>query len=936
MKTHHRNKSLSPPKIDARDFSTLVSEIKQLIPFYTPEWQVSQDRNSGSALLNIFARMVAGTIEQLNQVPEKNFIAFLNLLGVKLLPAQPARVPVSFSLSEGTKENILVLARTKVSAERNTIKNESIVFETERSTTKNEPIVFETEKSISVTPGKLVTAYSVNPKIDSIFPAPPGFLTGESTPVVTQLIEDGKLNDTRLFLEDASETEAGDILKIGNDLYYEYLEIDEVKDRQIKLQDRLTANYLVDNTVVEKVVNFELFTGKNQQEHSLYLGHSTLFNLTGNARLTLEIQPEDSLTQLADTNLVSWQYWGEDRATKTLRWYPFDNVAIASNRLILEKNGDRQTKPTKINNIDSFWIRCTSVARSLDTNLQLISDLTDIQIDNIEVTVDPSPEVETTASSLDYCLIYNNLQYENKTGMSFQPFQSLEDEYQTIYLGFDAPLSKGLISLFFSLARESDRQKNRPRLNWSYYRKQKAKREWTKLNLRDETNSLAQSGTVELIGSSDFARVSLFNQSLYWIRIVYPEKQSSSLPNPIFRGIYLNTTWASQIETIERETVGSSNGKADQTFTLYRYPVLSEEVWVNEFAALTVKDREQLLARSQQLKTKEIKNKLGNVTEFWVKWQPVADLLDSTTSDCTASRLRSKSRQAGSRSEGLGHRHYEIDRFLGKITFGDGKNAMIPPTGFNNIQVTYRVGGGKQGNVPRGQINRLNTSIAYIDRITNPEPAKGGIDSELIERALKRGTQFLKHRHRAVTTSDFERLSQQADRSVAKVKCLPNINNQGQPELGWVSIVIVPNSKETKPYPSLQLKQRVKTYLQQRTTNLVTVPKRLDVRSPVYVEIAIKTQIIAIAFDLVPEVELMAKQRLDAFLHPLTGGDRGRGWAFGRSPCKSDFYALLESIPGVDRVDSLSLVSANNRAITVPDYALVSTGEHQIKVTSTW
>ena len=88
----------------------------------------------------------------------------------------------------------------------------------------------------------------------------------------------------------------------------------------------------------------------------------------------------------------------------------------------------------------------------------------------------------------------------------------------------------------------------------------------------------------------------------------------------------------------------------------------------------------------------------------------------------------------------------------------------------------------------------------------------------------------------------------------------------------------------------------------------------------------------AIALEAVPEVELIAKQRLDAFLHPLTGGYKNRGWEFGRSPCLSDFYTLLGSIPNVDRVEFLSMVSSDGKEIQVPPHALVSSGKHQIDV----
>jgi hypothetical protein len=69
----------SPPKIDTRNFEQLLQDIRNIVPFYTPELQVPEDKDSGSALLKIFAHMIAGTLERLNQVPEKNFIAFLNI-----------------------------------------------------------------------------------------------------------------------------------------------------------------------------------------------------------------------------------------------------------------------------------------------------------------------------------------------------------------------------------------------------------------------------------------------------------------------------------------------------------------------------------------------------------------------------------------------------------------------------------------------------------------------------------------------------------------------------------------------------------------------------------------------------------------------------------------------------------------------------------------
>jgi hypothetical protein len=49
---------------------------------------------------------------------------------------------------------------------------------------------------------------------------------------------------------------------------------------------------------------------------------------------------------------------------------------------------------------------------------------------------------------------------------------------------------------------------------------------------------------------------------------------------------------------------------------------------------------------------------------------------------------------------------------------------------------------------------------------------------------------------------------------------------------------------------------------------------------------------------------------LERFLHPLSGGPQGEGWAFGRKPHRSDLFALVEAVEGVDHVESLAVAHA--------------------------
>jgi predicted phage baseplate assembly protein len=277
-------------------------------------------------------------------------------------------------------------------------------------------------------------------------------------------------------------------------------------------------------------------------------------------------------------------------------------------------------------------------------------------------------------------------------------------------------------------------------------------------------------------------------------------------------------------------------------------------------------------------------------------------------------------------------------------------HGMVPPTGRDNLQVTYQAGGGARGNVAAGLITALRTTIPFVDRVVNRISAGGGSDTEALNRALERGPQMIKHRGRAVTAEDFEWLTREASQAIARVKILPTFNDQGQVETGWVTVIIVPESQDARPLPSPQLRAQVEQYLRDRAANLVTFPRHVQVTGPTYVAVNVEAELVPTQIEQAPQVEATALQRLRQFLHPLTGGYLNRGWEFGRLPCLSDFYALLEDIDEVDHVDHLAMtlraVTATGAtlgeaqrvteeeplAVTLPEHTLIYGETHTITV----
>ena len=127
-----------PPKIDQRSYEDIVEQTEQLAQQFT-KWKAKEKTDAGGektdaggALIRIFARMVNLISNRLNQVPEKNFLAFLDLIGGQLKPPQPAKVPLTFYLAEGSPVDALVPAHTQASAPPAEGSDEEIVFETDR------------------------------------------------------------------------------------------------------------------------------------------------------------------------------------------------------------------------------------------------------------------------------------------------------------------------------------------------------------------------------------------------------------------------------------------------------------------------------------------------------------------------------------------------------------------------------------------------------------------------------------------------------------------------------------------------------------------------------------------------------------------------------------------------------------------------------------
>ena len=719
-------------------------------------------------------------------------------------------------------------------------------------------------------------------------------------------------------------------------------------------------------------------------QDTFYIASNEALSKKGfNIELKFFVKETDTKGKIEEEPVFSWEYW-DGKGWKALsykvnEWYVDYNSKKNFFPITLTFTCPDDIEKTEVNGEENYWIRVRLIGGGYGKYY--------IEGSNLKKKFNP-PQI----SSVSFCVkrtnvkykhifTYNNLSWDEPLACPTIIFSPLSDKQKTIYLGFDKPFNEGLITLFFSLSKKYWEAKRY--LEWSYY----SKDGWKPLNVRDETNGLTQSGICEFIAPLDQDRCQKFNKELYWIKIelvekipaqiypfypllsqIYPKEFVSIvahklLKNPVYAtylyqpkynlsliknilkpfphldlykteektiniepcapdlipfhpalhlstekkahqielmGIYLNTIWTTQSETIEDEILGSSDGSPNQKFSLLRPPVIELKVWV----------KEPLLPEDSS--TPYYKDEEGG---FWILWKEVDDLQYSSPLS----------------------RHYTLDHATGEIRFGDGRIGLIPPIGKDNIKATYKTGGGKKGNVAVGKIDTIVTPVAYVDKVKNHEKASGGADIEDISNVLIRAPKRLKTRSRAITIEDYELLTKEASTEIAKVKVIPNLDNFGKYQPNWVTIIIVLESKASQPMPSKGLIKNVEDYIKERcplTTHIQVIP-------PVYAKVDTDAVILIKKWELLSSIKKEVQEKIASFLHPLYGGIEGKGWDFGTIPCLSDFFFLLDKIPGVSYIKELKLTirtfdqkliitSDSSPVLDISPYVLVSSGTNNI------
>lgn len=667
---------------------------------------------------------------------------------------------------------------------------------------------------------------------------------------------------------------------------------------------------------------------------------------------TVAPESTDNTRQQADFGVLSgepelsWEYWnGTGWAALDIQTDETEGLQTAGE---VQFTVPDDLTETAVSGHENRWIRGRLVSGSYGQPSYEVAD--EGSPGQLVGTPEPplystiSVSYEHTDESFSHVIARNNETTEivPETVDQYKPFRQLPDKNQTLYLGFDDALRDGPISICVLLTDTTYPQGFDPGIQWEYCTDPETD-SWANLSVEDGTGGFTERGIVSLNFTAETTPHERFGIHCHWIRAVVRQDSfalerrtaaSSTQPTvgeqqpgssvaqpPVFEGIYPNTQWADNARTIKKEVLGSSDNSHDQSFQCAHGPVIDAEVWVDEVGSLSAGERDELEADHPDRVSKQM-DQNGELSAFWVKWHAVDDFLETDQHT----------------------REYRIDRSTGTISFGDGQQGKIPPRGQDNIRVTYKTGGGEDGNVEADTITDLKSSISLVDSVRNPTASDGGAATESMESLVSRAANRIKTRGKAVTASDFEQVAAGAVRGLAKVRCRPQLDPDGNRKPGWITLLIVPEAQREKPMPSMELEQQVYEAVGEHAPVTLTQQdqSRIIVRGPTYVPASVDLTVQTTGVKSISMLKTNIEETLESHLHPLSGGLDGTGWEFSDSPSAQTFISLIKSIDGIETVREFSAalqlpedripLAEGRSPVSLPQDALVCNGTHEITV----
>ena len=928
------------PRLDDRSYDEIRDDAIKNIIKHCPEWTNHNASDPGVTLIELFSSMSEMILYRLNRVPDKNYLAFLDMIGVSQKLPSPAQTRIKFNLSEGYqagfehKNTVLIPKGTKISTD---------------PVGEERPIVFETDKNLKTSNVKIANIYSktFNPirqkavVIDNIetFNEGLGFIpfdedsaTANST-IIYLASEHLKIltensNTTILFRLPTSMK----MFKIPDNFLKkmtweffdgeQFTELKVLHEAKLRIDQRdadvLAVTLAGENTSFKDSVFEDISSEPNfyirgiLRESPKWLGEFAAYEVS----LLAESASDGVFPDSCYHNLEKLEFNSE--------FYPFGERPKVDNNLLDE----------------IFYIKCDEAFSRVGS--EVIINL--IQSKNINYIFPKG---------------FDNLNISWEYSIGKGKWEKLEGEDSTSYFTKDG-------NLIFRVPKNMD--KNEINAEEGYW--VRAKINSGNFGL-DEIIALdEESGAINTTPSTlnppilssvlvnytlprkDLDSCYTYNNFKYK-KVVFDNNRpveffdlKSDTEEAIYFGFdsYISDDYLDLFFKIKENMVDSINMNAQQR--LIKWEILKDGSWekitivFDETENLTKSgDIQMRLPYQEQLESFSVY--ANEVERMWIRAKvefnslksspKIEDILTNTTS---ATQKNSFTDEFLGKSTGLPSMRFKlnhtnlikspeievydeeyraIDRFIdygkddgvfrfngitGEVEFGDGEYGKIPDYKSNIYVKEYSVTEGKKGNLSPNKLTILKKSINYIESVTNITPAIGGSDGDTLDTLKKRAPSIFKTMDRAVTIQDYEILAKEFSAFVERVKC---ISQEGE----IILIVLTKNILDKDSFVNRKFLDDLQEFLESKS--LITVKPIVKVPRVVEAEtiISLKLTMEDKEFSRV-ELENALNEEATKYFNPFSGLN-GSGYPIGKSVTKADFYKILNKVDSNFYFDQLKI-----------------------------
>jgi len=922
---------MKTPYINKQTKQQLLQKIEELGKNFLPKWKPSEDE-PGWAIAQTFTDMHTAIDTELNRVPEKLFLSYLNHLGFTQAPPLSAKAPITFILNKKFNGNVLIAQKTEVQTE------DKVSFEVENNFTaqssKLTSLIYTDSINNNIAD---ISEQMLQQETFTLFEEKQTFqylyfgddnlfnfhsVNGDNNAYINLVVSNIETYRWQYWGKSKTSKEAGWIDFLLDKKHLNKQEIyltlqkeingitsywirailspptkEQVSDYKIGCKIRSGIDALYYNTQpIRPEKTIYPFGLKPQEQDTFYLASNEAFCKKGalcgiSMSQTSCILQDDGNVLLKShkhlytsySGLVSFQYFN-GKAWKNLIIKPeIKNAEWISNGVNVSFIIPQDLQKVTVNGDDNFWIRLQLISSNFGhyyyDNDRIKEDFHAPSFTNLDIYIDSTARQTLYVFREAYNTYTNMLENTHE-----EPYTWLEESHNnTLYLGFDKPFSDGLISMLMSL-------EYNPNVyylsNYSVYTDDG----WHNLVVKDDSYGLMKSGICSFALTNKQQILEKFSYERYWLRIEFITTDKSLLQPIKLNGIYLNSVMATQTKSIEKKHLGISDGSVFQSFKLENSPVINVRIWI----------KEEYIPNDAPYYTDEFNE------GYWVEWKEVKNF---STQTCDK-------------------RVYCVNSHSGIIKFADIKTGRIPPISKDSILVSYQLSEGAKGNVGKDCITKLNSSIAYVEKINNFESASGGANEQSIESLINAAPKQIRHHYKAVTQDDFESLVYEASSNIAK--------NNVHTSAGIVNISIIPFDKAKKPLASQDLKELTHQYIKKRTSATI----KIFVEEPQYVPINLELHIIVEDWNLISTLKNSLHQKIDTFLHPLTGGLSNQGWSFGEVPTLTNIFNLLHNTEGIAYIKSAEVRMNNEilydingqKQLEINKEIMIFSGQHTINI----